>query len=329
MEDLSRPVETLTIAVTIPMPARRADHCVDGRAVLPAVEALQILAATLPDAAGATPLVQEGALFSHLLTLDPADGPLAALHEWQRMADGRCLSRLMTVRAARQAAVTRRIEHARVWFGPAAGDEGSRCEDDPSGLRFGLSAKEEERREEDASGGAKTGPAGRPGSGTSAGKGTVGDLAASAFMVASRRLYEELVPFGPAYRNVIGDVLLTPAGARARLSGGSDPGADGPLGSPFPLDAAFHVACAWAQRYRGLVAFPVGFGRREIFRPTKGGEHYGCTVVPWAEERAGVLRFAIGIEDGEGRPVETIWDVAMRDITGGRQSPPAWVREGV
>ncbi len=72
----------------------------------------------------------------------------------------------------------------------------------------------------------------------------------------------------------------SPAGASAEVSGGDYPEAVGPLGSPFPFDAALHVACAWGQRYRGIVAFPVGFDRREIAVPTRAGETYRCRVVP-------------------------------------------------
>ena len=44
MENLSQPVETIAIPLAIPVPAYLRDHHVAGRVVLPAVEALQILA---------------------------------------------------------------------------------------------------------------------------------------------------------------------------------------------------------------------------------------------------------------------------------------------
>ena len=126
----------------------------------------------------------------------------------------------------------------------------------------------------------------------------------------------------------MGDVRLAAAGASAEVSGGDYPEAVGPLGSPFPFDAALHVACAWGQRYRGIVAFPVGFDRREIAVPTRAGETYRCRVVPLPDEGA-ALRFDILIAGGDGRPVEVIRGVAMRDISGGRRKPPAWVGEGI
>lgn len=292
MENLSRPVETVTIPVEIPVPAYLGDHHVSGRVVLPAVEALQILARTLPAAAGAEPRRQEGAVFSHLLTVEPGVREIPAIHEFTSTPDGRCRSRLMTVVAGRNAAWTRRIEHASVFFlpesrGEAAGEEKALL------LRF--------------------------------------DKAVSAgpvFTVSSRRLYDELVPFGPAYRNVAGDLHLGPAGATAELSGGDYPEAVGPLGSPFPFDAALHAACAWGQRYRGIVAFPVGFDRREIVVPTRAGATYRCRVVP-LPDADGALNFDILIADGDGRPMEVIRGIAMRDISGGRRKPPAWMGEGV
>ncbi|MHB8771785.1 MAG: hotdog family protein [Syntrophales bacterium] len=289
MEDLSRPVETITIPLAIPVKAYLADHRVSGRVVLPAVEALQVLAGTLPAASGADVLCQEQGCFSRLLAVGMGEREIPVLHEFTRYADGRCRSRLMTVLSGRQAAWTRKIEHASVSF-PAGG-------------------------------------------GREAGKGTAAlpDFAAEAaagpvFPVPAPRLYDELVPFGPAYRNVLGDLRLAPGGAWAELSGGAYAEAAGPLGSPFPFDAALHAACVWGQRYRGIVAFPVAFDRREIVVPTRPGETYCCRVLP-LPDREGALCFDIVIAGAGGGPAEVVRGVAMRDISGGRRKPPAWVRE--
>ncbi|MHB8910328.1 MAG: hotdog family protein [Syntrophales bacterium] len=292
MENLSRPVETVTIPVAIPVPAYLGDHHVSGRVVLPAVEALQALARTLPAAAGAVPRRQEGAVFSHLLAVEPGVREIAAIHELTSAADGRYRSRLMTVVTGRNGAWTRRIEHVSVFFSTNSSGDGA---GDVKALRSCFDRT------------VPTGPV---------------------FTVSHGRLYDELVPFGPAYRNVAGDLRLAPAGATAELSGGDYPEAAGPLGSPFPFDAALHVACAWGQRYRGIVAFPVGFDRREIAVPTRAGETYRCRVVPMPDAGAALV-FDILIADGADRPVEVIRGVAMRDISGGRRKPPAWVGEGV
>jgi hypothetical protein len=301
MENLSRPVETLTIPVTIPVRAYFGDHHVSGRVVLPAVEALQTLASTLPAAAGADPRCQEQASFSHLLTVDPRVREIPAIHEFTRYADGRCRSRLMTVAYGRKASWTRKIEHASVFF-PLAGRE--------------------DRGE------AGNGPSPLSGEAVAQLPGATATLAEPIFTISTGRLYDELVPFGPAYQNVVGDVRLVTAGVLADVSGGSYPDAAGPLGSPFPFDAALHAACAWGQRYRGIVAFPVGFDRREIAVPTRAGEIYRCCVVP-LPDRGGALSFDILITGRDERPAEVIRGVAMRDISGGRRKPPAWVGEGM
>ncbi len=320
MEDLSRPGETITLPLAIPVRAYLADHRVSDRVVLPAVEALQVLADTLPAGSGADVLCQEEGRFSHLLTVDPRQREITALHEFIRFADGRCRSRLLTVLAGRQSAWTRKVEHASVVF--AAGSREA---------KQGRGGPQQSGAAE-ASGGVRASVAGP--AGESAGQGdalpavVAGEPTGPVFTVAPRRLYEELVPFGPAYRNVVGDLRLTPAGAWAELSGGGEPEAAGPLGSPFPFDAALHAACAWGQRYRGIVAFPVSFDRREIVLPTRPGETYSCRVLP-LPDREGALCFDILIAGPGGGPAEVIRAVAMRDISGGRRRPPAWVQEGL
>jgi hypothetical protein len=292
MENLPQPVETIAVPVVIPIPAYRRDHLVSGRVVLPAVEALQILAHDLPASVGANPLIQIRGRFRHLLYIDPRLSELPAIHELLRYADGRCLSRLATILVGRQAVWTRRVEHVSVWFAPAGREkESPRAEPAPP---FDEAMT----------------------------------LEGPIFTLSSRRLYDELVPFGPAYQNVTGEVRLTPAKAVAHVSGGAFPDAVGPLGSPFPFDAALHVACAWGQRYRGTVAFPVGFHRREIHVPTRPDKTYVCCVVFLPEENPAVLRFDIWLYGEDLQPAEVIRGIEMRDIFGGRLKPPAWVKEG-
>ena len=291
MESLSQPVETIAISLVIPAPAYLRDHHVGGLVVLPAVEALQNVARSKPAAWGADPCRQERAVFHHLLEIDPGAGEIPALHEHVRYADGRCLSRLSTLRSGRHLKFTRRMELVSVWFTPegqgAAGIEADPAPDaDDAGLPEPM------------------------------------------FTVPADRLYDELVPFGPAYRNVRGDVFLAESGVSATVSGGDFPEAEGPLGSPFPMDAAMHVACAWGQRYRNRIVFPIGFERREILAPTCAGGTYLCRITPLPDAGA-VLRFDIRLYDCNRRPVEVIRGLLMRDIFAGRLIPPAWVREGM
>lgn len=160
------------------------------------------------------------------------------------------------------------------------------------------------------------------------GSGLLGDVPwdpyGNGFTISSQMLYSDLVPFGPSFQNVRGDIVLSGHGAVASVHAAECPAPSEPLGSPFPFDGALHVACAWGQRYHGIVAFPIGFEERRIIHPTIPGETYKCRVVP-ESLRGKVLRFDICIHDSAGRLCEKIRGVVMRDVSGGRVKPPGWV----
>ena len=145
------------------------------------------------------------------------------------------------------------------------------------------------------------------------------------FEIPASRLYAELVPFGPAFQSVQGRVTLTESAASARVCALDYPGATGPLGSLFPLDGSLHAACVWAQRFCGIVAFPVGFDERVIVQPIVPGETVICTAMP-VSVHEGVIRFDIWLHDEAGSLREMIKGVAMKDVSRGRMTPPAWVR---
>ena len=152
-------------------------------------------------------------------------------------------------------------------------------------------------------------------------------LKISGFEITAQRLYSELVPFGPSFQSVQDRVVLTECAAVARVYAAEHPGAAGPLGSPFPLDGSLHAACAWAQRYCGIVAFPVGFDERIIVQLICPGETIICSVIP-VDVHEGVIRFNIWLHDQEGGLREMVKGVAMKDVSGGRIVPPAWVCSG-
>jgi len=108
----------------------------------------------------------------------------------------------------------------------------------------------------------------------------VNKLKGNCISVPSTTIYRDLVPFGRAYQNIVGDLSVSPEGAVAYLSGGGNEADEDLLGSPFPLDAAMHAACVWGQRFSGIVAFPVGFEKRIIYQKTKKGGAYLGRVVP-------------------------------------------------
>jgi hypothetical protein len=300
MENLSEPLEMIAIPLMIRVPDYLRDHHVGDRVVLPAMEALQIVARSGP-AIGNTDLRrQERAVFRHPLMIDFGAAEIPAVHEHARYADGRRHSRLTTLLSGRQMKFTRRMEHLSVWFASA--------DREVAGCGTGREAWCETESPSDP--------------------GDAVPHAGPTFRISSDRLYDELVPFGPAYRNVRGDVLLSETCVLATVSGGDFPEAVGLLGSPFPLDAAMHAACAWGQRYRNRVVFPVGFDRREILSPTRAGEIYFCRIKPLPGEGS-VLRFDVRLCGPDRRPVEVIRGLAMKDIFAGRLAPPAWVGEEV
>lgn len=139
-------------------------------------------------------------------------------------------------------------------------------------------------------------------------------------------VYRELVPMGPAYQNLAGSVQLCPAGASAEIRTPDIAEADGPLGSPFALDAAFHAACVWGQRYSGFIGFPVGFARRHVIRPTAPGRKYAARVLPAGSER-GENIFNLWIFQAENEVFEVVCGLRMRDVTGGRKNPSGWILE--
>jgi len=144
------------------------------------------------------------------------------------------------------------------------------------------------------------------------------------FEIPASRLYAELVPFGPAFQSVQGKVILSDCAAVASVRALPHPGAAGPLGSPFPFDGCLHAACAWAQRYCGIVAFPAGFAERVIAQPIAPGETVSCAALP-VSVHEGVIKFDIWLCDQAGALREMARGVAMKDVSGGRLTPPAWV----
>ncbi len=149
------------------------------------------------------------------------------------------------------------------------------------------------------------------------------------FRVSADRLYQELVPFGPAFHSITGELKLYPSGAVAGLAAGPDHPDDplkAVLGSGFPLDGAFHAGCVWSQRFHNIVAFPVGFDKRIIHKRTLENNVYAARVIP-RYQAAGTLGFDIWIVDNMGDLCETILGVMMRDVSGGAITPPDWIRE--
>ena len=136
--------------------------------------------------------------------------------------------------------------------------------------------------------------------------------------VSAREVYRELVPFGPSYQTLQDSLHLAEEGAWARLLA---PRLDSAgqvrqiLGSPFPLDGAFHAACVLGQRAAGFTPFPVGLGRRIIVKPTQAGASY-FTRVNLVSRQPDELVFDLCIFDQQGEVYESVTGLTMRDVSG-------------
>jgi hypothetical protein len=152
----------------------------------------------------------------------------------------------------------------------------------------------------------------------------VGKLGGKCISVPAATIYRELVPLGTAYQNIIGDLVVSPEGALAYLSGGNYEADENVLGSPFPLDAAMHAACVWGQRFSGIVPFPTGFEKRCIYQKTRKGRSYLARVVPVNVDQESLM-FDAWIYDSKGVIYEAISGIKMQDVTRGRMRPPQWI----
>jgi hypothetical protein len=288
MEDIPAIAGPRRHALMIPNDPVLQDHRFLGQAVLPAVYALEHLARTVGrEFPDAVVTFSEAIQFDKFLTLPAAGVPdVAVFVELDPKPDGGVEAVLLTRHVAARSGMTRMKAHVRCRFG-AAVDGGEALPPVPAGR----------------------------------------EALAETYTLPVDRLYAEMVPFGPAFQNIVSPVRLGPEGARAVVSGGARAGDDRfvQLGSPFPLDAAFHAACAWAQRFYGVVAFPVAMEQRWIRHRTQPGKHYHADI-RFRGDEGGALLFDLWLHDREGRLCECIRGLAMRDVSGGRLQPPGWVR---
>ncbi len=126
------------MAATLRVHPRHGDHRYGGEPVLPAVEAMALLAAS---AAQAFPRVDcrvmGAARFERFLPLPPAPAGVETFHELTLLPDGAVRAELMTRQQGRNTALSRMRVHAGITFGPA-GAPPSRPQIPPAagGLRF-------------------------------------------------------------------------------------------------------------------------------------------------------------------------------------------------
>jgi hypothetical protein len=280
--------DTVILPIKITVRPYLQDHRFEGNAVFPAVEAMQVLARTVKEFAPRTDITAStGIKFDKFLFIPPGTKKLDALCHITPFENGDVTAVLQTKFRSKTAAFTRTKEHVTVHF-PRMKPEVNTGPG--NSLRFGETDYLE---------------------------------------ISPDQIYRELVPFGPAYHNILPNLAIHKDGALARIQA---PKIDDPvekntlLGSPFVLDAAFHAACVWGQRYSKIVAFPVAVDRRIIVKPTRPGDAYRCRIIPTGMN-SDLLVFDIFIYDEDNALYESAMGVHMRDVSAGRMKPSAWIIE--
>ena len=288
MENIPRIIDTVRLPVNIPIHAYLLDHHVEGRAVLPAVKAMQVIGETVERFRPDTDIsVMTRTRFDKFLHLHSGTDPIAAFIDIDTYENGDIAARLLTKNRFKKSSILRTREHASIYY-PM----------DQSGSADQLFDPD-----------------------------LFSAIQGACIEISSDRIYRELVPFGPAFQSIQGNLLISEHGVIARIetpaeyAGQSMP--EG-LGSPFPLDAAYHGACVWGQRYARMVAFPVGFEKRTIWHPTRPGKTYFCRILP-VETHPDRLVFGLWIVDENNVLFESSLGVYMRDVSAGRMKPPQWI----
>ena len=286
MEDVSKVSESVLFPVDLPVHPFLLDHRSEGKVVLPAVEAMEAIAAAVKRF---RPRVDVSlitrARFPKFLYIDPGAAHVSVSIQLSEGENGDITASLLTKARSGKLAITRSLEHATLCF-PVAG---AKPAEPPADLTSGLEG--------------------------------------NCFQIPPGKIYQELVPFGSSFQNIRDPLLVCRGGALARLFARPVlPESEEPalLGSPFPLDASFHAACAWGQRYAGVVAFPVAMERRVVRKRTRPGSTYTGRILP-VRTGPDLLTFDIWIYDEGGDLYEYACGVSMRDVSAGRMKPPQWV----
>lgn len=286
MEDFPRIIESTRLPLDIPIQVYLSDHCVDGHAVLPAVEAMELLAQAVKRFRPGTDVTAMTELqFDKFLYLAPEADRVSASCDVSVYENGDVKAVLTTRTKSKKAALARVKAHATLIFPRRQ----------PLIPRLAL------------------------------------DLASSlrgvCFSIQAEKIYPDLIPFGPSYRN-LAMLHVASQSAIAEIRTPVDaPGAEisKQLGSPFALDAAFHAACVWGQRFAGIVAFPVAMDRCRVYAQTRAGETYFAHVIHVLAD-SGLLVFDLRIYDRDERLYEACSGLRMKDVSGGKTAPPQWIR---
>jgi len=292
MENIPRIIDTVRLPVAIPVHAYLRDHHVEGRAILPAVKAMQVIGETIRRFRPGIDIsvITHGGFDKFLHVPSDAD-QIAAFADIDTYDNGDIGASLLTKNKIKKSSMTRIKEHAAMHY---PRDLSGFADQPPDSVSDLFSA-----------------------------------LDGTCIEISSDRIYRELVPFGPAFHSIQGKLLISEQGALARIGTPAAYFSQSTSENPdslFPLDAAYHCACVWGQRYTRMVVFPMGFEKRTIWHHTRQGEPYFCRVLP-VEMRPDRLVFDLWIADGNGVLFESSRGVCMKDVSAGRMKPPLWITD--
>jgi phosphopantetheinyl transferase len=289
MEGFSKIIESAQLPLDIPIRPYVSDHCFNGQAVLPAVEAMEVLARAIRRFRPATNVnCMNGATFDKFLYLDPGAEHLSAFGEISVLANGDVTAVLTTKTKSKHAVMSRLKTHAALTLPYQVAPMPDLPLDlaaVPEGVCF-----------------------------------AVGKEKIYPDLVSFGPFYRNVAGLHMTPQGAVAEIrnpVVEDAGATSSNL----------LGSPFAFDAAFHVACVWGQRFAGVVAFPVAVDFRRIYVPTQPAATYFVHVTPVQVDPA-LLIFNLRIYDREGCLHEACSGVRMRDVSGGKIRPPEWIKKG-
>jgi hypothetical protein len=266
------------IPLTIPLKPWFRDHCFGGKSVMPAVETMLLLAAKVREIFPEIDIrVIEDVRFAKFLEIPPEVATLDCFVEFAKMSDHRVQVKLLSRTQCK--AMSRIKEHGEIHFCPAGSVDADAL---PDQMIYSQT----------------TGPV---------------------MEISADHLYRELVPFGPIYQTLQETLFLSVTEAWGKVKAPElDKDFDSIqkiIGSPFPLDGAFHAACVLGQQSVDFVPFPVGFARRVITRPTQPGCCYNTKVLQ-VSRTSDELVFDLVIFDNEELVYEVVTGVRMRNVSG-------------
>jgi hypothetical protein len=271
-------------SLRIPVQPWHRDHRLGDRVILAAVEAMDLLAATVQTAWPTVDvrIMQQGR-FARFLEIPAATTGIETLVEVEQVGNSWICARLLTKKQLK--ILTRMAVHCEVYFGGTTKQHFL-----------------------------KTAPP---------------TPIAPLMTINAQQVYQDLVPFGPAYHTLQDRLFLTAESAWGTVRAPEIPQSSSEsIGSPFPLDGAMHAACVHGQRLTDFVPFPVGFDTRTIYKPTRPGEWYHARIQLHAQARDELV-YDLWIIDQAGQVRETVTGLRMRDVSGGRIKPPSWISPGL